>query len=320
MQVSEIMMILRRQNSARIVGSSSCMGLGYNSGMESVITALQAILPQHFLSRLVGWLAQLEQPVWFKNQMIRLFMARYDIELTEATCRHAEDFPNFNAFFTRSLREGVRPLGDARWCHPADGVLSQRGEIDASQLVQAKGRTYRIVDLLAGSEEEARRFAEGCFATTYLSPRDYHRVHMPVRGRLTCTRYVPGDLFSVNRATTERVEGLLARNERLVCFFETDHGGLVMVLVGAMIVAGIATVWGGREVPGTGAVREQYWSEGDGPVLEAGQEMGRFFLGSTVVLVTEANDLDWSNEAGDAVTVRSALAQSLTAPSTSVTG
>jgi phosphatidylserine decarboxylase len=117
-------------------------------------------------------------------------------------------------------------------------------------------------------------------------------------------------LFSVNQATTERVQGLLARNERLVCFFETDHGGMVMVLVGAMIVAGIATVWGGREVPGTGAVREQFWLEGDGPVLEAGQEMGRFFLGSTVVLVTEAAHFDWSNEVGDAVTVRSPLAQS----------
>ena len=280
--------------------------------METVITALQAILPQHLLSRWVGWLAQLEQPVWLKNQLIRLFMARYGIELAEATCRHPEDFPHFNAFFTRSLREGVRPLGETDWCHPADGVLSQRGRIDDSQLVQAKGRTYRVVELLAGSEEEAEQFNQGCFATTYLSPKDYHRVHMPVRGRLIRTRYVPGDLFSVNQATTERVQGLLARNERLVCFFETEQGGLVMVLVGAMIVAGIATVWGGREVPGTGAIREAFWSEGDGPVLEAGQEMGRFFLGSTVVMVTETGNLDWSNEAGDAVKVRAPLAQSRT--------
>lgn len=286
------------------------MVLGYNSRMDSVMTVLQAILPQHALSRLVGWLAQLENPVWLKNRLIRLFMARYDIALTDASCRQAEDFPHFNAFFTRSLREGARPLGDAAWLHPADGVLSQRGNIDASALVQAKGRTYSVVDLLAGSEEEASRYAQGCFATTYLSPRDYHRVHMPVSGRLVSTRYVPGDLFSVNLATTERVQGLMARNERLICLFETDHGGLAMVLVGAMIVAGIATVWGGREIPGTGAVREQFWLEGEGPVLEAGQEMGRFFLGSTVVLVTEASNLDWINAAGDAVTVRDALAQS----------
>ena len=287
------------------------IALGYNRCMETVITALQAILTQHLLSRWVGSLAQLERPVWLKNRLIRLFMARYDIDLSEASCRQAEDFPHFNAFFTRSLREGTRPLGSAGWCHPADGVLSQRGRIEASQLVQAKGRTYGLVELLAGPEAEASRFAQGCFATTYLSPRDYHRVHMPVSGRLVCTRYVPGDLFSVNRATTERVQGLMARNERLVCFFETDHGGLVMVLVGAMIVAGIATVWGGREVPGTGAVREQFWSAGDGPMLEAGQEMGRFFLGSTVVLVTESSHLDWINEVGDAVTVRSSLAQIL---------
>ena len=142
------------------------MTLGYNKFMESLMPVLQAILPQHFLSRVVGWFARLEKPVWLKNRLIRLFMARYGIDLTEATCRHAEDYPSFNAFFTRSLREGVRPLGHTDWCHPADGVLSQRGNIEASELVQAKGRTYRVTELLAGSEEEARRYAQGWFATT----------------------------------------------------------------------------------------------------------------------------------------------------------
>ena len=272
------------------------------------MTALQAILPQHLLSRLVGRLARLERPVWLKNCFIRSFMARYDIDLTEATCSSSEDFPHFNAFFTRSLREGMRPLANSPWCHPADGVLSQCGTLSSSQLVQAKGRTYSVRALLAGSEEEASRFAEGCFATTYLSPRDYHRVHMPIRGHLVRTRYIPGDLFSVNAATVERVDGLLARNERLVCFFETDRGGVAVVMVGAMIVAGIATVWGGREPPGAGMIREQVWRANEAPLLEAGQEMGRFFLGSTVVLVTEAADLQWVDEAGDAVRVRSALA------------
>jgi len=276
--------------------------------MESVITALQAILPQHLLSRWVGKLAQMERPQWLKNALIRAFMSRYEIDLTEATCRSPEDFPHFNAFFTRSLREGARPLADTTWCHTADGVLSQRGDVTGGELVQAKGRTYRVQELLAGSEEEARRYTAGSFATTYLSPRDYHRVHMPIRGRLVKTRYVPGDLFSVNNATVERVRGLLARNERLVCFFDTEQGGVVVVLVGAMIVAGIATVWGGREVPGTGAIREQSWPRGEGPLLESGQELGRFFLGSTVVLVTEAAGLQWANTAGDAVTVRAALA------------
>ncbi|MDG1933238.1 MAG: archaetidylserine decarboxylase [Luminiphilus sp.] len=271
------------------------------------MTALQAILPQHSLSRLVGRLAQLERPIWLKNFLIRSFMSRYDIDLAEATCSSSEDFPHFNAFFTRSLREGVRPLADSQWCHPADGVLSQCGTLSSSQLVQAKGRTYSVRALLAGSEEEASRFAKGCFATTYLSPRDYHRVHIPIRGHLVRTRYVPGDLFSVNSATVERVDGLLARNERLVCFFETDRGSVAVVMVGAMIVAGIATVWGGREPPGAGAIREQVWNVNEAPLLEAGQEMGRFFLGSTVVLVTEAADLQWADQAGDAVKVRSAL-------------
>jgi len=276
--------------------------------MESVMTALQAILPQHLLSRLIGRLAQLENPVWLKNALIRAFMSRYDIDLTEATCSSGENFPNFNAFFTRSLREGMRPLADSQWSHCADGVLSQRGAIADASLVQVKGRTYTVKQLLAGSDEESGRYEQGCFATTYLSPRDYHRVHAPIRGHLVKTRYVPGDLFSVNAATVDRVDGLLARNERLVCFFETDRGGVAVVLVGAMIVAGISTVWGGREQPGAGEIRDQVWTAGEAPLLEQGQEMGRFFLGSTVVLVTEASDLSWVNEVGDVVTVRSALA------------
>ena len=278
--------------------------------MESVTTALQAILPQHLLSRLVGKLAQLERPMWLKNLLIRSFMKRYDIDLTEATCSSGEDFPHFNAFFTRSLREGMRPLASSEWVHTADGVLSQRGGVSSGQIVQAKGRDYSVQALLAGTEEEAARYAGGCFATTYLSPRDYHRVHMPIRGHLVKTRYVPGDLFSVNATTVDRVDGLLARNERLVCFFETEQGGVAVVMVGAMIVAGIATVWGGREAPGSGEIREQVWTANEAPLLEAGQELGRFFLGSTVVLVTEAADLRWTNEVGDAVTVRSSLADS----------
>jgi len=274
------------------------------------MTALQAILPQHLLSRVVGKLAQLERPVWLKNLLIRSFMKRYDIDLTEATCSSGEDFPHFNAFFTRSLREGMRPLASSEWVHTADGVLSQRGRVSSGQVVQAKGRDYSVQALLAGTEEEASRYASGCFATTYLSPRDYHRVHMPIRGLLVKTRYVPGDLFSVNAATVDRVDGLLARNERLVCFFETERGGVAVVMVGAMIVAGIATVWGGREAPGAGEIREQVWTANEAPLLEAGQEMGRFFLGSTVVLVTEAADLRWTNEVGEAVTVRSSLADS----------
>ena len=283
------------------------MALGYTTFMTSVMIVLQAILPQHWLSRAVGKLAGLSKPVWLKNWLVRAFMHRYDIDLSVAECDDATAFPDFNAFFTRALREDARPLAASDWCHPADGVLSQRGDIEAASLIQAKGRRYRVDELLAGSADEAHRYRNGCFATTYLSPRDYHRVHMPISGRLVKTRYVPGDLFSVNAATVQRVEGLLARNERLVCFFETDHGGVVLVLVGAMIVAGIATVWGGRELPGAGAIRESIWSAEEAPSFEKGDEMGRFFLGSTVVLVTEAADLNWRDASGDAVAVRGAL-------------
>ncbi len=173
----------------------------------------------------MGRLAQLENPVWLKNALIRMFMSRYDIDLTEATCSSGEDFPDFNAFFTGRCGR-MRPFAASPWSHCADGVLSQRDAIADGDLVQAKGRTYSVKQLLAGSEEEASRYGQGCFATTYLSPRDYHRVHMPIRGHLVKTRYVPGDLFSVNAATVDRVDGLLARNERLVCFFETDRGGV----------------------------------------------------------------------------------------------
>ena len=268
---------------------------------------LQAILPQHLLSRAIGKLASLSRPVWLKNVLVRAFMHRYAIDLSVAECDDPAAFSDFNAFFTRSLRDDARPLAASLWCHPADGVLSQRGSIEAASLIQAKGRRYRVDELLAGSADEANRYRHGCFATTYLSPRDYHRVHMPISGRLVKTRYVPGDLFSVNTATVQRVEGLLARNERLVCFFETDSGSVVLVLVGAMIVAGIATVWGGRELPGADAIRESVWSAEEAPSFNKGDEMGRFFLGSTVVLVTEASDLNWCDAPGDAVEVRAAL-------------
>lgn len=282
--------------------------LGYTTHMTSVMIVLQAILPQHLLSRVIGKLAGVSKPVWLKNALVRAFMHRYDIDLSVAECDDAAAFPDFNAFFTRALRDDARLLATSQWCHPADGVLSQRGGIEAAGLIQAKGRHYRMDELLAGSAEEAHRYRSGCFATTYLSPRDYHRVHMPIGGRLVKTRYVPGDLFSVNAATVQRVDGLLARNERLVCFFEADNGGFVLVLVGAMIVAGIATVWGGRELPGPDAIRESVWTAEEAPCFEKGEEMGRFFLGSTVVMVTETSDLNWCDAAGDAVEVRAALA------------
>lgn len=265
-------------------------------------------MPQHHLSRAIGWLAALENPAWLKNLLIKAFIAAYGISLEEAEFMRPEDYRNFNHFFTRALQEGARPQADSRYLQPADGVLSQRGSVDDGALVQAKGRWYSVQGLLAGSEDEAAAFDSGSFATVYLSPKDYHRVHLPISGTLRMTRYVPGDLFAVNNATTAGVDQLFARNERLVCVFDTADGQLAVVLVGAIIVAGIETVWGGVEAPNPKTIREQTWDADTAPTFPAGAEIGRFFLGSTVVMVSERGDLDWAADAGDTVKVLQALA------------
>jgi phosphatidylserine decarboxylase len=275
--------------------------------MTTLYLALQALLPQHLISRAIGWLALLEKPLWFKNMLIQAFVAAYGIDLSEAEGQRAEDYPHFNAFFTRALVAGARPMADSEWLQVADGVVSELGQIDGDLLLQAKGRYYTAQALLAGSADEAAAYHNGSFMTVYLSPRDYHRVHMPTAGRLIKTRYVPGDLFAVNLKTAAGVEQLYARNERLVCFFESEQGPLVMVLVGAIIVAGIETVWGGVEVPDPDAIREVNFSPDEAPSFAAGEEIGRFFLGSTVVLLTPET-LSWQVEAGAAVKVRGALA------------
>lgn len=276
--------------------------------MNSFFIGLQTILPQHHISRLIGWLAQLEQPVWLKNLLISLFMQAYGISLDEAELPRAGDYRSFNHFFTRALNDGARPLAASRYVSPADGVLSQRGAVDSGQIIQAKGRWYDAQGLLAGDEREAAAFDNGSFATVYLSPRDYHRVHMPISGTLRKTRYVPGDLFAVNSATTHGIDQLFARNERLVCFFDTADGQMAVVLVGAMIVAGIETVWGGVESPNPGTIRERKFDDDNAPTLAVGAELGRFFLGSTVVVVTEKANLDWHMLAGENIQVNGPLA------------
>lgn len=276
--------------------------------MDKLFIALQALLPQHGLSRLIGKLADLERPAFLKNLLVNLFMRIYGISLAEAEHTEARDYPSFNAFFTRALKAGARPLGDSRYLQPADGVLSQCGRVDDGQLLQAKGRVYSSQALLGGTAEEAARFDQGAFATVYLSPKDYHRVHMPISGTLKMTRYVPGQLFAVNTTTANGINELYARNERLVCLFDTADGELAVVLVGAIIVAGIATVWGGTEAPTPSDIREQHFAPGEQPTLAAGDELGRFFLGSTVVLLSERGDLNWRAAAGDSVQVLAALA------------
>ncbi len=263
--------------------------------MNSLFIALQHILPQHAVSRCTGWLAGLSHPIWLKNRVITWFIARYGVDMSEAAEPSPAAYDSFNHFFTRPLRDGARPLAAADIVCPADGAISQIGEIAAGRILQAKGRSFSVTELLGGDDERAAGFADGSFATIYLSPRDYHRVHMPMSARLSATCYVPGDLFSVNAVTADNVDRLFARNERLVCHFAAGAVPLVMVLVGAMVVAGIETVWSGRVTPPRRrrTVLTDHRALTDSIDLSRGEEMGRFLLGSTVILLFPPESMRW---------------------------
>ncbi|TFZ07521.1 phosphatidylserine decarboxylase [Ramlibacter henchirensis] len=217
--------------------------------------------------------------------LVRRFVAHYKVNMAEAADPRIESYASFNDFFTRALREGARPIADSPLVCPVDAAISQYGPIEHDQIFQAKGHSYSTTALLAGDAELARRFDHGHFATLYLAPKDYHRIHMPCDGRLVSMAYVPGDLFSVNPLTARHVPGLFARNERVVCVFETAFGPFVNVLVGATIVGSVATVWHGVVNPPRPG-RVVRWDYRDsGIVLRKGQEMGRFLLGSTIVML-----------------------------------
>jgi len=257
--------------------------------MPNLFVTLQKLVPQHLLSRVVGRVAESAR---LKKPFIRWFVKRYSVDMSDAQEQDPLAYENFNAFFTRALKAGARPfaegINDALpiLC-PADGAISQLGEITEHGLLQAKGRYYTVADLLA-SNQDAADFDGGSFATVYLSPKDYHRVHMPVAGKLTKMSYIPGDLYSVNKQTAEGVPNLFARNERLVCLFDTELGPMAVVLVGAMIVAGIETVWAGRVCPGRDRHKVQVTQyEATVPAIElaAGAEIGRFYLGSTAIVL-----------------------------------
>jgi phosphatidylserine decarboxylase len=254
--------------------------------MDTLFILFQNIVPQHLLSRCAGFLAALRHPEWLKNWLIRQFINHFDVDMSEAAESDYTRYACFNDFFTRALAGGARPLADADILCPADGAISQKGEIANGLLFQAKGRYFSAQDLLGGDVARAAQFVGGQFATIYLSPKDYHRLHMPVTGRLTATCYIPGELFSVNGVTAENVDRLFARNERLVCYFDTEYGPMAMVLVGAMIVAGIETVWSGRVAPPPKLPVAMDYVNLPKPVeLAKGDEMGRFMLGSTVILL-----------------------------------
>ena len=284
-----------------------------NNWRDKLFVTLQYLIPQHALSRLVGMLARSEVP-WIKTTFINLFMKRFGIDLSEAQIEDPDQFETFNAFFTRALKEDARPLEAADAADiacPADGAVSQLGAIRANQVFQAKGHDYSLYDLLGGDSALASEFTNGQFATIYLSPRDYHRVHMPVTGTLRETRYVPGDLFSVNEATANGVPNLFARNERLVCIFDTEHGPAAVILVGAMIVAGIETVFSGQVTPLPKQVVTTDYQRTAPITLEKGDELGRFLLGSTVVLLFPEGKARFESDlkAGSLVRVKSKLGQ-----------
>jgi len=247
----------------------------------------QYLIPQKYLTAFAGWVATRQ---WgrYTTRLIAWFVGRYQVNMDEAAEPDIAAYPSFNAFFTRALRADARPLAAADFVCPVDGAVSQCGAIEGDRIFQAKGHSYTCTALLAGDSAAAGRFQGGSFATIYLSPRDYHRIHMPCDGTLRRMVYVPGDLFSVNPTTARGVPGLFARNERLVCHFDTAHGPMALVLVGATIVGSMATVWHGVVNPPR-RPRVTTWVYGsDGiaaPFLRKGAEMGRFLLGSTMVLL-----------------------------------
>lgn len=256
-----------------------------------VFILAQHLLPQHLLSRAIGRLASSRNTI-IKSRFIHWFIKRYRVDMSEAEQPDPDAYADFNSFFTRALKAGVRPIsaGTDHVVCPADGTISQIGHIEHNRIFQAKGRSFSVEALLGGDSTISQPFYGGQFATVYLSPRDYHRVHMPLAGRLQKMIYVPGKLFSVNKATAENVDALFARNERLVCLFDTAAGPMAVVLVGAMIVAGIETVWAGQVCPvsPSAQVSTDYSSAG-AVTLAKGEEMGRFKLGSTAIVLFGPN-------------------------------
>ena len=270
---------------------------------ERLTVGLQYVLPKRALTQVAGKLAGVRAGK-LTTAVIRWFIKRYGVNMDEAANPDPASYASFNEFFTRPLRAGVRPLADADYICPVDGAISQFGPIERDQIFQAKGHLYSTSTLVGGDRSLAARFEDGEFATLYLSPRDYHRIHMPCDGRLTQMIYVPGELFSVNPATARGVPGLFARNERVVCVFEGEAGPFVMVLVGATIVGSMATSWHGVvNPPRRPDIEKHAYAVGE-VTLRKGDEMGRFLLGSTVVMLFPKGTLRFSTDWAAASPVR----------------
>ncbi|TBW56874.1 phosphatidylserine decarboxylase [Marinobacter halodurans] len=273
---------------------------------DKLFVMSQYLTPQLGLSRLAGRLADNDQVPALKNRVVRWFIERYGVDMSEAVDADPASYATFNAFFTRALKPGLRPVDDApeALTSPVDGAISQLGTIEEGRIFQAKGQSFNLTELLGGDEQRARPFAGGAFATIYLAPKDYHRIHMPLAGTLKEMTYVPGRLFSVNPVTAANVPNLFARNERVVTLFDTAWGPMAMVLVGAMIVGSVETTWAGVVAPGTDGVSSVDYSA-DKPIrFDKGDEMGRFRLGSTVILLLPKDVMRWSDGLGPETRLR----------------
>ena len=252
---------------------------------EGLKVLVQHLLPKRSLTGLAGRVAR-ARGGGATTRLIRWFVRKYGVDMGEAENPDVGSYASFNDFFTRPLKPGARPLANADFVSPVDGAISQLGAIDDRHMVQAKGHLFSTTDLVGGDQALADRFRHGSFANLYLSPRDYHRLHMPCDGRLTRMIYVPGTLFSVNPVTARGVPNLFARNERVVCVFESpEHGAFVMVLVGATIVGSMATVWHGVVNPRRTGKPSEWRYDDQAIMLRKGEEMGRFLLGSTIVML-----------------------------------
>ncbi len=255
---------------------------------------LQYMLPHHFLSRIMLFITRIRVR-WFKNFIIKHYIRLLKVDLSEAEITDYKQYASVNKFFTRALKPEARPLTTSpNITCPVDGIISEIGLINDDQIFQAKGRTYTLEDLLGGSLERANYFRNGAYATLYLSPKDYHRIHMPAKGKLIEMIHIPGRLFSVSPSTTRAIPNLFARNERVIANFRTSHGPMSMVMVGAIFVGSIETTWAGVITPPAGRHMRQWSYEASTHItIDRGMEMGRFNMGSTVILLFGENKAEW---------------------------
>ena len=249
------------------------------------MTFLQFLLPQHLLSRLMFRFARIQSP-WIKNSFTSWFVSKYKVNLNEALLEDIDEYKHFNDFFTRALKDGSRPISDSQLVSPVDGVVSQYGSIKDSLIVQAKGKKYSVEALLA---ENSKNDLYTSFVTIYLSPKDYHRIHMPLDGSLKSMKYIPGNLFSVNQRTVDDIDQVFARNERLVCYFDSEYGEIALVMVGAIFVGSMETSWEGQITPPYNKSVKTFEYDSRQIKLSKGEELGRFNMGSTVILLLPNN-------------------------------